>query len=315
MSDSVITAPTVGEQVTAAAIEETLSWASEHGFGERLSSAFDLGLPIGEPPPTPTVEAINGLLETSAEAPAATTVVAVPKEPVGGDAALLEDIQMVDSLISVLTAWVVYSKHPQPYDLHDPQQAAQFVIDWANAANFVVTGGSIKQIPMYLTMEEATAQTLNKSMTNLEVHIEFLATLFGSFGLTPETLTELDGILTEIAKTLGNLKLSFHEENQTLNHFLSFHRLVPVVGSEPVIHEMKTAFVFLTIAQSSWKAAIGKSSVDRFSFDMGYVTTKGALNPGIVRANASTIAAALQKLTAHDPAKIAEMTKAQSVKS
>ena len=263
---------------------------------------------------TPDASDLNSLLNNMGTAPGASTTVTVPSQPASNDLSLVQNVQTLDSYIATLTALVMYHNHPEPYDLSDKKQAAQFVIDLANARNYVVTGGVVKAIPMYLPMGEASTQTFHKTTTSANLHVELLNALFGALSLPEGVLMELDGILTEIADSLKSLQLSFERQTQTLNHFVSFYHLVPVEGTKPVINQMQVEFIYLQIDQSSWKASVGKSSVDHFSFDMTMTRTKATMSAGIVAANTGQIVNSLMQLTQNDAASIANMTKMKGVK-
>lgn len=264
---------------------------------------------------TPGQGDINTLLNGVGTAPGASTVVTVPAAPVSGDAALIQNVQTLDSYIAVLTALVMYNNHPAAYDLSNPQQAAQFVIDLANARNYVVTGGTVRAIPMYLPMGEATTQSFNKTTTSADLHIDLLTALFASLNLPAAVLTELDGILTEIAGSLQSLQLSFTTQTQTLNHFVSFYYLTPVPGANPPVNQMNVEFIYIQLDQSSWKASVGKSSVSNFTLNMTTTRTTATMNGGIVAANSSNIVNSLMSLTGNDATTISEMTKMKGVKT
>lgn len=302
--------PSVAQKVAASSIESMLEGATERALAAQLNPNLrvDPAVLATPPPATPPPETFNSLLAQAGEAPGATSVVTVASQPQEGDFLLETNAQMLDSYIAVLAAWVMYTKHPEPYDLSNPGEAAQFVIDLANARNYVVTGGVIKAIPMYLPLGQATTQRIEESTTSANLHTSLLNAMFGGFGLPEAAIGELDSILTEVTQTLANLKLEFSDEEQTLNHFLSFYHLVPVEGSEPPIHVMQGTFMYLEIDQKSWKASLGKSSLEHFSFDMDLTKTSGTMSTGMVSANTSTIANALHALTEHDPKTISEFT-------
>ncbi|WP_428657736.1 hypothetical protein [Runella sp.] len=297
--------------------EEIFKLSAEAGAIKNVHSAFNL-----KATPSATTVAsgassddLNTLLNNVGTAPGATTVVTVPAAPVTGDAALVQNVQTLDSYIAVLTALVMYNSHPQMYDLSDKQQAAQFVIDLANARNFVVTGGTIKAIPMYLPMGEASTQTINKSTTSADLHLDLLTAMFGSLGLPAAVLTEMDGILTEVADSLKSLQLTFTDQTQTLNHLVSFYHLVPVTGSNPVINQMNVDFIYIQMEQNSWKASIGKSSISNFNLNVTMTRTTATMSAGIVAANTSNIVNSLMQLTTNDATTISKLTKMKGIKT
>lgn len=267
---------------------------------------------------TPSSDDLNTLLNNVGTAPGASTVITVPSAPVSGDVALVQNVQTLDSYIATLTALVMYNNHPAAYNLSDKKDAAQFVIDLANARNFVVTGGTVKAIPMYLPMEKASTQSFNKETTSANLHIDLLDAFFGALGLPQAVLTELDGILTEIANSLKNLQLSFNTQTQTLNHFLSFYHLVQVPGTNPPINQMNVEFIYVQLIQSSWDATVkvGKNSgtVSHFTLDMTTTRTTATMSAGIVAANTANIVNSLLALTKNDATTISNMTKMKGVK-
>src|SRR3569832_1774600 len=268
---------------------------------------------------TPSSSDLNALLNNVGTAPGASTVVTVPATPVSGDVALIQNVQTLDSYIATLTALVMYNNHPTPYNLSDKKDAAQFVIDLANARNFVVTGGTVKAIPMYLPMGEATTQSFNKETVSANLHIDLLDALFGALGLPSAVLTELDGILTEIANSLKNLELSFTTQTQTLNHFVSFYYLVQVPGTNTPVNLMNVEFIYIQLNQSSWETTVslGKNSgtVSHFTLDMTTTRTTSTMSAGVVAANTSNIVNSLMALTSKDATTISDMTGMKGVKT
>jgi hypothetical protein len=296
--------------------EKVFSGAGELGAVRKVHQFFGLTSAV-QPVAVgaPSSSDLNNMLNNVGAAPGATTVVTVPAAPIGGDAALIQNVQTLDSYIAVLTALVMYNAHPAPYNLSDPAQAGQFVIDLANARNFVVTGGTVKAVPMYLPMGEATTQTLNKSTTSADLHLELLQAMFAALGLPTNVLTELDGILTEVSDSLKSLQLSFSTQTQTLNHFVSFYYLTPVNGANPPVNQMNVEFIYIQIAQSSWKASVGKSSISNFTLNVTMTRTTATMSAGIVAGNTSNIVSSLLALTGNDQTTIANMTKMKGVKT
>jgi len=297
-----------GEQVTAARVYSF--------FGMHPPALPGVGGLALQAAAAPGKDDLNSLLNGVGTAPGATSVVTVPSQPATGDVALIQNVQTLDSYIAVLTAIYMYNNHPAPYDLSNKQQAAQFVIDLANARNFIVSGGAVKAIPMYLPMGQAKSESLNKTTTAANLHVDLLQALFGALALPAAELTELDAILTEIAASLKNLELSFTTQTQTLNHILSFYHLTPVGGTNPPINQMDVEFIYIQLAQSSWRAAVSdKASVSNFTLDMTITRTTATMSAGIVAANTANIVSSLISLTSNDAHAIAEMTKMKGVKT
>jgi hypothetical protein len=308
---------------SAALAEQIFQYAGEQAAIRRVYPFFGITPPAVPAPGgvaalaggTPSKDDLNAMLNGVGTAPGSTTVVTVPAAPASGDVSLIQNVQTLDSYIATLAALVMYNNHPAPYDLSDKQQAAQFVIDLANSRNFVVTGGTVKAIPMYLPMGEATTQSFNKTTTSADLHIDLLAALFGALNLPSGVLTELDGVLTEIADSLKSLQLSFTTQTQRLNHFVSFFYLTPIPGTNPPINQMNVELIYLQLAQSSWQASVNKSSVSHFTLDMTTTRTTATMSAGIVAANSGNIVSSLLALTGNDATTIAEMTKMKGVKT
>lgn len=306
--------------------EQTFQHAGEQATRHHIHQFFGIS-PAPAASPTrlalaveaPASSDLNSLLNGVGTAPGASTIVTVPSAPISGDLPLIQNVQTLDSYIATLTALVMYNDHPEEYNLSDKQQAAQFVIDLANARNFVVTGGTVKAIPMYLPMGKADTQSFNKSTTSVDLHIDLLDALFGALSLPLTVLTELDAILTEISDALKNLQLSFETQTQTLNHFVSFYHLVQFPGTNPPINQMNVEFIYIQLKQSSWAAAvsIGKHSgtVSHFTLDMTTTRTTATMSAGVVAANTSSIVSSLMKLTGNDATTISNMTKMKGVKA
>lgn len=262
----------------------------------------------------PSSNDLDDLLNNVGKAKSNTSITTVPDEPSSYDITLLQNVQTLESYISVLTALVMYNKHPEMYDLSKPDQATQFVVDSANAKNYVMSGGTVKDIAMYLPGMEVSTQTKSISTTSADLHVDLLNALFGSMGLPQGVFKQLDGILTEINKSLQNLKMSFETQSETLNHCVNFYYLKPVEGAQPPINEMHVKFLYLQIDQKSWKASIGKSSVEHFSFNMILTQTDSVMNSGLVSGNTANIIESLQSLTSKDPSEISKMVDAKGVK-
>lgn len=281
-----------------------------------LNESLGLNLsPIALTAETPSSDDFDNLLADAGKAPGGTSVITVPSSPQSYDLELVRNVQILDSYIALLTAFVIYNKHPEPYNLSDQAQAAQFVIDTANAKNFVVTGGTVKDIVMYLPNMGATSQNKTLTTTSAKIHVDLLAALFGSMNFPAEVLSQLDGVLTEVTATLKSLSLSFQTQTETLNHTVAFYYLSPVKGSNPPINEVKVRLLYMEIDQSSWKASLGKSSVERFSFDFKLTTTTATMSNGLVSANAAKIQSEMQKLCAKDASEISKLTGAKGVKT
>lgn len=294
---------------------ETFENARMHAIAGEVSRSF--GVPLtsfAAEGDGPSQGDLSDLLNSVGKAPGATPVATVPESPQSYELELLENVQTLESYIAVLTALVIYNKHPEPYDLSDGKQAMQFVIDTANAKNYVMSGGTVKDIALYLPGMSASSDHKSITTTTATIHVDLLKTLFSGLSLAAGALTELDGVLTDVVDTLKNLKLSFQSQTETFNHQISYYYLAPVEGSNPPINQMKVRFLYLEVDQKSWKAAVAKSKVEHFSFDMKLTTTDSVMNSGMVSSNSAAIAKSCVSLTSKDPEEIQKLIGSKGIK-
>jgi len=207
---------------------------------------------------------IMDIIEKAKKVPAATSIAAVPSDVSQSDLQNLQDISLLDTYVSVYSSAYMYKSHPKPYDITKPDEAAAFTKDLANARFLVITKG----LPGLLIAGQSSQQSFSKTTISADLHLEFLNEIFGSFGFSPSALKQLDGVMTNIIKNLGTLKLGWSEQSETLDHLIStyFFEEVPGLG----IKVPRIRLFYLHIDQSSWKASVGKSSVGRFKFNMNY---------------------------------------------
>lgn len=214
----------------------------------------------------PTPENIMNVIEKAKKAPASTSIAALPSPSnvTQNDLQNLQDISLLDTYVSVNSSAYLYKNHPKPYDITKPNEAAQFTKDLANARFLVITKG----LPGLLIAGESSQQSFSKTTTAADLHLEFLNEIFGSFGFSSSSLRQLDGIMTNIIKNLGALKLGWADQSETLDHLISTYFFEEVQGLGVKVPKIR--LFYLHIDQSSWKASVGKSSVERFKFNMNY---------------------------------------------
>jgi hypothetical protein len=293
---------------------QTVAEFAERAFGVSGVDASPAADDGSDPSPGDLTQKLNDF----GQAPGSTSVTNQPPAPAdpsqqNEQQTLLGSIQTLESYINVLAAWVVYSKHPAEYDLSNPQDALQCVIDIANARNYILTGGAIKAIPMYLPGMSTSAETQTMSTSTATFHADFLNLLFGSLGLDAAVLKQLDGVLTDVSDTLKNLKLSFQTQSQSFDNALSYYYFQTVDGTNPPLQQVCLRFIFMQIEQASWKAAIAKSSVEHFDFDLTLYVSDSVMNANLVGSNALDIAASCQKFANLTPEQIASITGQKTV--
>jgi len=215
-------------------------------------------------------ESLSDLLNKSKKDPSTTSIAAVPSGGLSdNEIQQLSNIQLLTSFVSVEAAKLYYTRSGGVApDITNPATALQYNKDMANINFEVVT----KSLPGFLNMEKAVAYDYHKSQTSAEFHAEFLGELFKAFAFPEATLTELDAILTSVTKALSDLRFSFTEQSETLDHLVFFYYFEAVPGLDVKVAKMR--LFNLQLKSSSWQAVVstGKSraSVDHIQFDMNY---------------------------------------------
>jgi hypothetical protein len=205
------------------------------------------------------------MLKTASATPSSTSVAAVPSSVTADELAQLRNIQLLESFVGVVAMKLYYDRHDgKAPDITSPSGAAQFIKDSANAKFEVIS----KSLGGFLNMEKGVAYEYHKSQTSAEFHAGFLGTLFKSFSFPAATMAELDGILTSVNETLSNLKLSFSEENSSLDHLIFFYFFEEVPGLSMKIAKLR--LYYLHIDHNSWTANVGKNSIQHIQFDVNY---------------------------------------------
>lgn len=262
----------------------------------------------------PDPSSLNDILNSAITAPGTTSIASVPNAPNQNDLSLLQQVQTLDSYISILTAFCVYNHHPAPYDITDKVQASEFTQAVAKYRNYVTTGGIVKALAAYLPIRSSKAQSLSKSTTSADIHVDLLAAMFAGFNLPAAALTQLDAILTGVVGNLKSLSLKFESTNQTLDHFLTYYYFKKVTGM-PSLHEVHVRMFYLKVNQKSWEASIGKSSIQHFTFDMNYIDIDCGMSSALVQNDMSSIIASIKKLTGKDQAAINKLMNMKAIRT
>lgn len=270
------------------------------------------------PAGTPSTTDLNDILNNAVKAPSTTSIATVPTTPDTAMYQMLGQVQTLDSYISLLTAFCIYNEHPTPYDITKPDQASAFTQAMAKWRNYVITGGAVKAMAGYLPVSSIVAQSYSKSVTSADLHLEFLGELFGGFSLPTAAMTELDSILTKVVANLGELHLSFEKQSSTLDHFLTYYYFATVPGTggdnqPPAMYTCKVRTFYLHIDQSAWKASIGKSSVNRFEFNMNYYDMDTTMNTGLVSTDMTAINSTIQTLTGKTATEVNTLMNMQAI--
>jgi len=270
------------------------------------------------PPGTPDTTDLTAILNNAVAAPGTTSIATVPTAPDNSMLQLLQQVQTLDSYVSLLTAFCVYNEHPVPYDITKSAEAGAFTCAMAKWRNYVLTGGAVHALAGYLPPGNIVSQPYSKQVTSVDLHLEFLTELFGAFAFPEATLIELDSILTKVVSQLSSLKLSFQSQSTTLDHFLTYYFFdtVPGTGGKnqpPAIYEAKVRTFYLHIDQSAWKASVGKSSADHFQFSMNYFDMTSTMASALVANDMASINTAIQTLTGKTASEINKLMNMQAV--
>ena len=266
----------------------------------------------------PDTTSLNDILNNAVQLPATTSIASVPNEPNVNMYQMLSQVQTLDSYISLLTAYSVYNEHPEPYDITKPKEASAFTQAMAKWRNFVITGGAVKAMAGYLPVGSITTQSYTKRVLSADLHPEFLGVLFGAFGFPEAAMGELEGILQGVVSKLENLKLSFSEETETLDHFLTYYYFSTVHGTGgdtgiPAMYVPKVRTFYLNIDQSSYKAAVGKSSANYLNFSMTYYDMDTTMSPQLVANDSVAIDTTIQTLTGQTAADVKKLMNMKAV--
>lgn len=262
------------------------------------------GTAADDPPP----DKLSDLLKISTQVPSSTVIAVVPTQATSTDIQILSDIQLLNSYMSVASMRYLYKLHPGPWNISDTAQAAAFTRASLDAKLRILTGG----LGSFLTQQASTVRSFSRSTTTADLHVEFLSTLFGGFGFPAATLKQLDGILTSVTQTLKNLKLSLVKDNATVDHLVFVYYLEPAPGFDAKVPKMR--LFYLHIDQRSWTAAVGKSSVSHFNFNMSFDDNVFEMNAGQVENNRAQIQDLIAQLTQQSFDSISNLLSPETVK-
>jgi hypothetical protein len=251
------------------------------------------------------------LLHADSKAPSSTAIAVVPASGLTQDMQMqLNDVMMLTSFISVASMRQLYNTiyKSAPPDITTPAGAALFVQSAANAKTFVLT----KALGGYLSLNTSAARAFSQSTTSADLHLDFLNTLFNGFNFPKSTIDELDGVLTSVTQTIGNLKMSWSDQSSTLDHMIFLYYFDQVLGIDVKIPKVR--LYFLHIDQASWSASIGKSSVTHFQFNMNFIDSVYDMDVQQTAADRENIKGLLHTLTGHDLDELNKLLSPKAVK-
>jgi len=258
-----------------------------------------------DPPP----ETLSDLLKKQTAVPSSTSIAAVPTNISQLDMQNLNDVLLLNSYISVASCRYLYNINPKGWDITDPAQASDFARASANAKFKILTDG----LGSFLSLDTSSARNFHEETTSADLHLSFLTTLFGGFGFPASTMSELDGVLTSVNKTLDDLRLSWSDQSSTLDHLVFVYSFQPVPGLDMKLPQMR--LFFLHIDQSSWTASCGKNSITHFEFNMNFDDNIFNMNPQQVESNVTEIQDLISTMTGQSFAAIQDLTSPKAVKA
>jgi hypothetical protein len=217
----------------------------------------------------PAPQNIMDVINQAQQAPASTSVVAVPTNLTAYDRQNLQDIALLDTYVSVYCAELIYHLNPNGFDITRPNEAATFNKELANARFEVHTKG----LASVLSVESATEESFSTTTTAGDLHLEFLGQLFGSFGFSPAALKELKSILRSLVRNLSTLQYSWTNQSETLDHVISTYYFEEV-PTFPGVKVPKIRLFYLHIDERSWEDLNHNSSLHQFEFNMKYTDYK-----------------------------------------
>jgi len=218
-------------------------------------------------------ESLDDLIKSNPKAPGSTDIVAKPPVIDTNIVASLNQIQLLLAFATVYSNKLLLDDFPDGFDLSNPDSAAQQCIGLANKMNLVL----LKYMGSYLTPTTTSAFTQDKMVLTVDLHVEFIADMFKSFNFSPDGLAQLDSVLTDVVKTLANLKVSVNTDASKFNHCVKFFYFEDVPGVKGV-KLLSFRMFYLQIDDNSFKVAIGKSSVEKIKWKMSYVDQQFLLN-------------------------------------
>lgn len=145
----------------------------------------------------------------------------------------------------------------------------------------------------YLTLGKASASTLDKETSSVELHTDMLKAIFGSLALPETALAELDGLLTSAG---DKLKISVDKIHKDLKHVLFLYFFESPQGLEE-IKVAKLRLFYISIDEKSFNVSIGKHKAARFRFKMTMVDTDCMMESEVVQKDRDKLVTLVEELT------------------
>lgn len=200
----------------------------------------------------------------------------------------LEDFGHLRDITAIADLYIAMSNinkrtkrgHPEEYRITDAVEAAQAFADMADSAYNVMLGPPLAG--MY-SFAGGTQTTFSRRMSKTELHLGFLAEIFKGFSLTDVAKKQLDGILENFIKSLGDVSVSTEKTNNTVDQTIRVHQTLAtnIAGStdHPIwTYQPRTRLIYMHVDGSTWKWATNKANHEESTFNMRYVVVDIDLN-------------------------------------
>lgn len=200
----------------------------------------------------------------------------------------LEDFGHLRDITSIADLYIAMSNvakrtkrgHPEEYRITDAAEAAQAFADMADSAYNVMLGPPLAGMYSFVS---GTQTTFSRRMSKTELHLGFLAEIFKGFSLTDVATKQLDGILTNFIKSMGDVSVSTEKTNNTVDQTIRIHQTLAmnITGSaeHPIwVYQPRTRIVYMHVDGSTWKWATNKANHEESTFNMRYVVVDTDLN-------------------------------------
>jgi hypothetical protein len=158
--------------------------------------------------------------------------------------------------------------------------------DYANKVTHTALSG-------LLSIADEQTRTYDEKADAAELHMGILTSLFHGFNCSEQGLKDLDGILTDLTKSLSTISVSACSENTTIDQFLRVTSIKPEnMGTKenPVMmyHPYMTCF-YIKVKKGSWETQMSKwsggGSVSHQDFHMEFTEMSCRLDYDLYVAN------------------------------
>ncbi|KAH6614420.1 hypothetical protein B0J18DRAFT_413591 [Chaetomium sp. MPI-SDFR-AT-0129] len=200
----------------------------------------------------------------------------------------IKDVQHLRDIASIADLYIAMSNlekrkargHPEEYRITDPKEAAQAFADMADSAYRVMAGPPL--VGLY-SFSSGTVREFRRKMSKTELHLGFLAEIFTGFSFTKAATKQLDGILTNFIKSLGDISVSTEKTNNSVDQTIRIHQTIAmnITGDDERaiwVYQPRTRIIYMHVDGSTWKWATNKANHEESTFYMNYVVVDCDLN-------------------------------------